>query len=95
MVFSAQPVPMVAHATMGIRHAIAKQQLHYNGRTVFYTRSVPRCCKQDQCIMPQGTLIHLKRTSFSVNFTINLGYERPETEGSVPCQRPWLFSKKM
>jgi hypothetical protein len=31
----------------GIRHVIAKQQLHCNRGTVFSTRSMPRCCKQD------------------------------------------------
>jgi hypothetical protein len=32
----------------GIRHAIAKQQLRCNRRTVFYTRSMQRCYKQNK-----------------------------------------------
>jgi hypothetical protein len=32
----------------GIRHAIAKQQLHRKIGTVFSTRSVTRCYKQDK-----------------------------------------------
>jgi hypothetical protein len=31
----------------GIRHAIAKQKLYINRGTVFSTRSVPKCYKQE------------------------------------------------
>jgi hypothetical protein len=66
------------------REVFVQNMLH-----ILWLRSV-----LSKCIMPHGTLINLKWASSSVHFTIRFSYERRKTEGSVPCQRFGLFSKK-